>query len=40
MGYWYFGRHKPELKATWENGDKTRFYPYGKSYAEVFAEQE
>ena len=31
---------KPEMKATWEKGDKTRFYPYGKSYAEVFAEQE
>jgi peroxiredoxin len=31
---------KPELKAAWEKGDKTRFYPYGKSYAEVFAEQE
>jgi peroxiredoxin len=31
---------KPELKAVWEKGDKTRFYPYGKSYAEVFAEQE
>jgi peroxiredoxin len=28
------------LKAVWEKGDKTRFYPYGKSYAEVFAEQE
>jgi peroxiredoxin len=31
---------KPELKAAWEKGDKLRFYPYGKSYAEVFAEQE
>ncbi len=31
---------KPEQKAAWEKGDKTRFYPYGKSYAEVFAEQE
>ena len=31
---------KPELKAAWAKGDKARFYPYGKSYAEVFAEQE
>ena len=31
---------KPELNAAWEKGDKTRFFPYGKSYAEVFAEQE
>ena len=30
----------PELKAAWERGDKARFYPYGKSYAEVFAGQE
>jgi peroxiredoxin len=30
----------PELKAAWERGEKDRFYPYGKSYAEVFADQE
>jgi peroxiredoxin len=30
----------PEMKAAWERGEKDRFYPYGKSYAEVFAEQE
>jgi peroxiredoxin len=30
----------PELKAAWERGEKDRFYPYGKSYAQVFAEQE
>ncbi len=29
----------PELKAAWERGEKARFYPYGKSYAQVFAEQ-
>jgi peroxiredoxin len=27
----------PELRAAWARGDKTRFFPYGKSYAEVFA---
>ena len=29
----------PELKAAWARGDKSRFFPYGKSYAQVFAEQ-
>ncbi len=30
----------PELKAAWEQGQKDRFYPYGKSYAKVLGEQE
>jgi peroxiredoxin len=30
----------PELKAAWQRGEKDRFYPYGKSYAKVFGEQE
>jgi peroxiredoxin len=30
----------PELKQAWNEGDKDRFYPYGKSYAKVFAAQE
>ncbi len=30
----------PELKAAWERGEKDRFYPYGKSYTQVFAEQD
>jgi hypothetical protein len=29
-----------ELKAAWVRGEKERFYPYGKSYAQVFGEQE
>jgi peroxiredoxin len=29
-----------KLKADWERGEKNRFYPYGKSYAKVFGEQE
>ena len=29
-----------ELKAAWARGEKARFYPYGKSYAQVFGEQE
>jgi hypothetical protein len=29
-----------ELKAAWQRGEKNRFYPYGKSYAQVFSEQE
>ena len=30
----------PEQRAAWERGEKDRFYPYGKSYAKVFEEQE
>jgi peroxiredoxin len=30
----------PEQKAAWQRGEKDRFYPYGKGYAQVFAEQE
>ena len=29
-----------ELKAAWVRGEKQRFYPYGKTYAKVFGEQE
>jgi peroxiredoxin len=31
---------RPELREAWERGDKSSFYPYGKSFAQVFAEQE
>jgi len=31
---------KPELKAAWERGEHHSFYPYGKSYGQVFREQE
>lgn len=27
----------PELKAAWKRGEKDRFYPYGRTYAQVFA---
>ena len=30
----------PEIRAAWARGEKTGFYPYGKSYAQVFAEQD
>jgi peroxiredoxin len=30
----------PELKAAWGRGEKNRFYPYGKTYAQVFGEKE
>jgi peroxiredoxin len=30
----------PDLKAAWESGEKGKFYPYGKSLAKVFGEQE
>jgi peroxiredoxin len=31
---------RPELREAFERGEKDRFYPYGKSYAQVFAEQD
>ena len=31
---------EPSLRDAWGNGEKARFYPYGKSYVKVFAEQE
>jgi len=31
---------KPELKEAWTRGDKARFYPYGRTFAQVFAEQD
>ena len=31
---------QPELRAAWEKGEKNRFFPYGKTYAELFSEQD
>jgi hypothetical protein len=31
---------EPELKAAWERGERRNFYPYGKTYGQVFREQE
>jgi hypothetical protein len=31
---------KPEFKADWEKGERGRFYPYGKTYGQIFQEQE
>lgn len=28
------------MKSAWQRGEKNRFYPYGRSYAKVFGEQE
>jgi peroxiredoxin len=30
----------PDLREAWARGDKSRFFPYGKSYAQLFAERE
>jgi peroxiredoxin len=30
----------PELKAAWQRGEKNRFYPYGKTYAQVIKNQD
>jgi hypothetical protein len=29
-----------ELKAAWERSEHERFYPYGKTYGQVFREKE
>jgi peroxiredoxin len=31
---------RPEMRAAWDAGDKKRFFPYGKSYAQMFKEQD
>src|SRR5580693_7949182 len=31
---------RPELKTDWERGDHSRFYPYGKTYAQTIGEQD
>ena len=30
----------PELRAAWQAGQKDRFYPYGKTYAQTIGEQD
>jgi hypothetical protein len=30
----------PEQRAAWAQGNKAGFYPYGKTHAQVFAEQD
>jgi peroxiredoxin len=31
---------RPELKAAWQRGEKDRFYPYGRRFAEVIADRD
>jgi peroxiredoxin len=35
---WDFDLGDPEVRAAWERGEKDKFYPYGKTTAQVFAE--
>ena len=30
----------PEMRAAWDSGDKTRFWPYGRSLSEVFGKMD
>jgi hypothetical protein len=30
----------PGFKASWDRGERDRFFPYGKTYGQVFQEQE
>ena len=29
----------PEQRAAWDRGDKSKFYPYGRTQAQVIADQ-
>jgi len=31
---------KPEMREAWSRGEKSQFYPYGKTWAQVFADQD
>ena len=37
---WDWDPSDPEVRAAWQRGEHDRFYPYGKSVAQSFAEQE
>ena len=30
----------PDLKVAWQRGDKSQFYPYGRSMAQVVSDQD
>jgi peroxiredoxin len=36
---WDWDLSDPEVRAAWERGEKNKFYPYGKTLAEAFADQ-
>jgi hypothetical protein len=31
---------RSDMRTAWAKGEKANFYPYGKTHAQVFAEQE
>ena len=35
---WDWDLSRPDVRAAWAAGDKDKFYPYGKTFAEVIAE--
>jgi hypothetical protein len=35
---WDYDLSKPEVRAAWQAGETGKFYPYGKTYAQVFAD--
>ena len=36
---WDWDLSLPDVRTAWEAGEKNKFYPYGKTYADVFAEE-
>jgi peroxiredoxin len=37
---WDWDLSRPDVRAAWQAGEKDKFYPYGKTYAQVFAGDE
>jgi peroxiredoxin len=35
---WDWDLSKPEVRAAWQAGETDKFYPYGKTYAQLFAD--
>jgi peroxiredoxin len=35
---WDWDLARPDVRAAWQAGEKEKFYPYGKTFAEVFAD--
>jgi hypothetical protein len=35
---WDYDLGNPDVRAAWQRGETAKFYPYGKTYAQVFAE--
>jgi hypothetical protein len=37
---WDWDLSRPDVRAAWAAGENDKFYPYGKTFAQVFAEDQ